>query len=61
MRRTYDEKEEDHNKDKDMDVCMVPIEREEEVVLVLLSFVWFPSDNTLFIAPVINCLFSTNS
>ena len=30
---------------------MVPIEREEEGVLVLLSFVWFPSDNTLFIAP----------
>ena len=33
-----------------MEVCMVPIEREEEDVLVLLSFVWFPSDNMLFIA-----------
>ena len=47
----HDDEEDDDNKDTDTDVCMVPIEREEEDVLVLLSFVWFPSDNTLFIAP----------
>ena len=30
-----------------------PREREEEDVVVLLSFVWFPLDNTLYITPVI--------
>ena len=28
-------------------------EREEEGAVVLVSFVWFPLDNTLFITPVI--------
>ena len=47
----HDEKEDNDNEDKGVDVCMAPIVREEECVLVLLSFIWIPLDNTLFIAP----------
>jgi len=32
-------------------VTAAAVEREDEGVLVLLSFIWFPLDNTLFIAP----------
>ena len=49
----YDDNDDDDEEEdnKDMDVCIISIKREEEGVLILLLFVWFPSDNTLFIAP----------